>query len=226
MNSLQHEVADRLEAVHRRVESTGRRLDEVRIVAVTKGFGMDVVRASMSAGLVDLGENYSQELVAKAAEAPPGSKWHFLGPIQRNKLKRLAPVVSVWHAVDRPSALAGVGESSPGAEVFLQVNVMGIPGRPGCDPADLDALRAMAAREAVNLVGLMAVAPAGSPEEARRCFRWLADRAKSLGLRELSMGMSDDFEVALEEGSTVLRLGRALFGERPSPGVLHRYNRV
>jgi hypothetical protein len=219
-------VAERLEAVRRRVEATGRRLDEVRIVAVTKGFGIDVIEASIAAGLADLGENYSQELVAKALEAPPGCRWHYLGPIQRNKLKALAPVVSAWHAVDRPEVLAGLSESSPGSEVFLQVNVMGIAGRPGCEPADLDDLYAAASQEAVRLVGLMAVAPAGSAEQARRCFRWLAQQAPSLGLRELSMGMSDDFEVALEEGATVLRLGRALFGQRPSTAILHRYNRT
>ncbi len=226
VSSLASEVAKRLEVVQGRVEAAGRRRDDVRIVAVTKGFGIDAVKASVSAGLIDIGENYGDELVAKAALAPAECRWHYLGALQRRKLKHLAPVVSVWHSLDRPSALDGVAKVAPGSEVFLQVNVGRIRGRPGCDPADLDELYSQSRRAQVRPVGLMAVAPPGSLHEARRCFRWLADRAHSLGLNELSMGMSDDFEVAVEEGATVLRLGRALFGERPSQKAQHRYNNV
>ncbi len=226
VSSLASEVANRLEVVHGRVEAVGRRVDDVRIVAVTKGFGIDAVRASVSAGLVDIGENYGDELLAKASRAPAECRWHYLGALQRRKIKHLAPVVSVWHSLDRPSALDEVSKVAPDSEVFLQVNVGRIAGRPGCEPADLDELYEESRRAQVRPIGLMAVAPPGSLDEARRCFRWLAERAYSLGLSELSMGMSDDFQVALEEGATVLRLGRALFGERPSQKAQHRYNNV
>jgi pyridoxal phosphate enzyme (YggS family) len=208
-------VAARLEDVRSRVAAAGGDPDAVRIVAVTKGFGADTARAAVAAGLADLGENYAQELVAKAGAAPSTVRWHFLGPVQRNKVRRLAPIVSVWHGVDRPVAADAVANASPGVEVLVQVNVTGGDGRPGCAPGDVDSLVEHCRRRPVALSGLMAVGPAGDKDAARECFRWLARRARALGLRELSMGMSDDFEVAVEEGATTLRLGRVLFGPRP-----------
>jgi pyridoxal phosphate enzyme (YggS family) len=217
------DVATRLAEVRARIRSAGRSPDEVRIVAVTKGFGVEVVEEALAAGVRDLGENYAQELLAKAHEASHGARWHYLGSPQHNKIRSLAAVVSAWHGVDRPRSLTAIAESSPNAEVFVQVNVARVPGRPGCDPDDVDSLVELAASSSVALSGLMAVAPVGSPDEARRCFRWLARRAEALGLSELSMGMSDDFEIAVQEGATVLRLGRILFGERPSRQAARSY---
>lgn len=224
MDRYESDLAGRLVEVRRRIQAAGRSPDEVRIVAVTKGFGVDVVEEALSAGLSDLGENYAQELLVKARSTTPGPKWHYLGSPQHNKIRPLAAVVSAWHGVDRSRSLIAIAESSPDSEVFLQVNVARVPGRPGCDPDDLDALVEAAGRSSVALSGLMTVAPRGSPGEARRCFRWLARRSESLGLAELSMGMSDDFEIAVQEGATVLRLGRVLFGERPSQQGAHSYN--
>ncbi|HET9076375.1 MAG TPA: YggS family pyridoxal phosphate-dependent enzyme [Acidimicrobiales bacterium] len=208
-------VAQRVLDVRRRVERRGVDPDRIRIVAVTKGFGPEAVEAARRAGLADVGENYAQELAAKAPLSPAGTRWHFLGAVQRNKVRRLAPWVSTWHALDRVAAAEAVASASPGAEVMVQVNVAGDPHRPGCPPEGLDALVEQLRRMPLDLSGLMAVGPAGDPEGCRRSFRWLAGRARELGLRELSMGMSDDFEVAVEEGATTLRLGRMLFGPRP-----------
>jgi pyridoxal phosphate enzyme (YggS family) len=208
-------VAARLENVRARVAAAGGDPEGIRIVAVTKGWGAETAQAAVAAGLADLGENYAQELLSKASAVPPPVRWHFLGPVQRNKVRRLAPVVSAWHAVDRPVAADAVAGASPGVEVLVQVNVSGGEGRPGCAPGDVESLVDHCRRRPVALTGLMAVAPAGDREQARACFRWLARRARQLGLRELSMGMSDDFEVAVEEGATTLRLGRVLFGPRP-----------
>jgi pyridoxal phosphate enzyme (YggS family) len=215
-------VASRLDAVRRLIARLGRDPDRLRIVAVTKGFGADAVRAALGAGLPDVGENYAQELRAKAAESPPDVRWHFLGPVQRNKVPFLAPLVSTWHALDRPVAAAAVARTAPGAEVMVQVNYDGAPGRPGCRPEEVADLVARCRELPLDLSGLMAVAPQGDTEGARRCFRWVAAKARELGLRELSMGMSDDFELAVAEGATTLRLGRVIFGSRPEQVLVRR----
>ena len=215
-------VASRLAGVRDRVEGAGRDPDTVRIVAVTKGWGPDTVRAALAAGLSDVGENYAQELLAKASAAPSPIRWHFLGPVQRNKVGRLAPLVRTWHGIDRPVAADAVAGASPGVEVLVQVNVTGDVGRPGCRPEEVDALVEHCRSRPVALTGLMTVGPAGDLGRTRECFRWLARRARELGLRELSMGMSDDFEVAVEEGATTLRLGRVLFGPRPRVRTVQR----
>jgi pyridoxal phosphate enzyme (YggS family) len=208
-------VAARVTEVRRRVAASGGDPVAIRIVAVTKGFGADAVDAARAAGLTDIGENYAQELLAKAPGSPAGTRWHFLGPVQRNKVSKLAPVVATWHSIDRPAAADAVAASAPGAEVLLQVNVVGDPERPGCSPDEVEELAAHVRALPLDLSGLMAVGPAAAGEASRDGFRWLARQGAQLGLRELSMGMSEDFEVAVAEGATTLRLGRALFGARP-----------
>jgi pyridoxal phosphate enzyme (YggS family) len=220
--ALEAAVASRLAGVRHRLGEVGRDPDSIRIVAVTKGQGADAVSAAVAAGLPDVGENYAQELLAKSADAPAEVRWHFLGPVQRNKVNRLAPLVSTWHAIDRPAAADAVAAARPGVEVLVQVNVTGDAGRPGCRPSEVDALVEHCRSRPVSLTGLMAVGPAGDRQRTRECFRWLAGRARELGLRELSMGMSDDFEVAAAEGATTLRLGRVLFGPRPRVSTVQR----
>ena len=211
------EVAARLADVYRRVDSSGGDPTRVRIVAVTKGFGPDAVMAARHAGLSDVGENYAQELLGKVPSVPTGMNWHFLGAIQRNKVAKLARTVSTWHSIDRPAAADSVSAASPGAEVFVEVNVTGQAGRHGCAPAEVDDLVAHVRSLPLQLRGLMTVGPAAVGEGSRECFGWRSARARDLGLRELSMGMSDDFELAVAEGATTLRLGRVLFGPRPEP---------
>jgi pyridoxal phosphate enzyme (YggS family) len=215
-------VASRLVEVRQRIAAAGRDPGSVRIVAVTKGWAAGVVDAAMAAGLSDVGENYAQELVAKAALVSGPPRWHFLGSVQRNKVKRLAPLVSTWEAIDRAAAADAVAAASPGAEMLVQVNLTGEPGRAGCQPDEVDALVEHCRRLPVALTGLMGVGPAGDLAEARRGFAWLARRAGALGLRELSMGMSDDFEVAVQEGASIVRLGRVLFGPRPKRRAVPR----
>ncbi len=217
------DVAVRLSEVRRRIASAGGGDRPIRIVAVTKGFGPDAVRAAMAAGVADVGENYADELVAKHAavtphdDPPSSSRWHFVGRVQRNKVKRLAPLVHLWQTVDRAAAGREIAHRAPGARVLVQLNVTGQAGRNGCVPADapalVDELRAME----LDVVGLMAVGPAGPPEHARAAYRDLAAMADRLELPERSMGMTDDLEVAVEEGTTMVRVGRALFGARSVP---------
>lgn len=220
--ALEAAVASRLADVRHRLEAAERDPDAIRIVAVTKGQGAEAVSAAAAAGLPDVGENYAQELIAKSETAPDCVRWHFLGPVQRNKVGRLAPLVCTWHAIDRPAAADAVAAASPGVEVLVQVNVTGDAGRPGCRPTEVDALVEHCRNRPLSLTGLMAVGPAGDQQRTRECFRWLAGRAQQLGLRELSMGMSDDYEVAAAEGATTLRLGRVLFGPRPRVPTVQR----
>lgn len=216
------EVAARVEDIRTRVARAGRDPELVTIVAVTKGFGSGAVDAAVAAGLYDLGENYAQELVAKATDGPEGARWHFLGPVQRNKVPRLAPLVTAWHGIDRSAAAAAVARAAPGAEIMVQVNVAGVPGKAGCRTEEVEDLVSACRDLPLEVRGLMTIGPAGDVEGTRRCFRWLADKARQLGLSELSMGMSDDFEVAVAEGATTLRLGRVIFGPRPEPGMVQR----
>lgn len=215
-------VAERLDTVRLKIANRGRDPEAVRIVAVTKGFGPGAVSAAVAAGLHDVGENYAQELLSKASVAPNNAKWHFLGQIQRNKVARLAEVVSTWHGIDRQGEAEAIASAKPGVEAMVQVNVTGSPTRPGCMPSEVDDVVARCRRLPLDLSGLMAVGPEGDPDGTRSCFRWLAEKAAQLGLRELSMGMSDDFEVAVEEGATTLRLGRTLFGPRPRAAAVRR----
>jgi pyridoxal phosphate enzyme (YggS family) len=207
-------VATALDAVRARIASTGRDPSDVRVIAVTKGFGVDAVGAAVAAGLADVGENQAQQLLAKVdGGAPAQARWHFLGPVQRNKVMKLAPHVELWHAVDREAAGEELARRRPGAAILVQVNVAGDPARPGCGWDEAETLVARSRDRGLDVRGLMAVASRGGG--AREEFRRLAELARGLGLPELSMGMSDDLEVAVEEGSTMVRVGTALFGPRP-----------
>ncbi len=222
--------AARLSDVHRRIGSASSRPGSVRIVAVTKGFGADAVRAAVGAGLTDVGENYADELVTKAAlvagagDGPDGGMglgsppvppvWHFLGAVQRNKVARLAPLVTWWQGVCRPEEGRAIARRRPGSTVLVQLDVAGIAGRGGCPPDRAAELVATLRDEDLDVAGLMAVGPPGPPEGARAGFARLSSLADSLDLPVRSMGMSDDLEVAVAEGSTMVRLGRALFGPR------------
>ncbi len=215
---------ERLAAVRARIEAAairaGRDPRDVLLVAATKTVPADRLRPALAAGLVELGENRAQELLAKAPElsgGPVAPRWHFLGNLQRNKVKVLAPWVTCWQSVDRAELGPVLARHAPGARVLVEVNLAGEPQKGGCDPnvtsALVDGLRA----DGLDVAGLMTVPPAvGDP---RPWFAALRELGAGLGLAELSMGMTDDFDVAVEEGATMVRVGRALFGERPPPGL-------
>jgi hypothetical protein len=208
-------VVDRLAAVQARIARAGG--PNVRIVAVTKGFGADAIDAAVAAGCPDIGESYAQELVAKRAEVRgPAPVVHFIGHLQTNKVKQLVPVVDVWQSVDRSAVVEALARhAAPGATVLIQVNIAGTDHQGGCAPTDAPGLVRAAGQAGLEVVGLMAIGRPGPPERARLGFRHLRHLADDLGLTECSMGMSDDLEVAVEEGSTMVRVGTALFGARP-----------
>ena len=223
-------------------ERAGRDPAEVTLVAVTKGHPVERARAALAAGLAELGESRAQEFAPKArtlaeegAATPAGEapRWHFIGHLQRNKVAGVLPLLACLHSLDsqrllaaiereRARRLEGAGEPLEGAATaplpcYLEVNVAGDPAKHGVPPEGLPALlRAAQASEAVAVRGLMTVAPEGAPEAARPHFRALAELAREHGLAGLSMGMTGDYRVAIEEGATVVRIGTALLGERPT----------
>jgi pyridoxal phosphate enzyme (YggS family) len=210
-------VAARVDAVRARIDAAahaaGRSRDEVRLVAATKTQTVEAVRAVVAAGVTDLGENRAQELVAKAPElADSAPTWHFIGRLQRNKINQLAPWVRWWESVDRAELVDALATRAPGARMLLEVNVAAEPQKGGCAVADAPVLVDRARAAGLDPVGLMTVAPAdGDPRPVFAALRLLGER---LELTELSMGMSNDFEAAIGEGATVVRVGTALFGPR------------
>lgn len=211
-------IVARAEGVRARIATAGGDPGAVTLVAVTKGFPPALAVAAAEAGLSDLGENYAQELVPKVdAVAASGAtpRWHFLGNLQRNKVRALAPHVALWQSVDRASLGAEIAKRAPGAAVLVQVNLSGEDQKGGCARDEAPALVEGLAAAGLDVRGLMGVAPAGPPEDAREGFRWLRATVDHLGLAVCSMGMSGDLEVAVQEGSTMVRVGTGLFGARP-----------
>jgi len=211
-------------------ERTGRNPAEVTIVGVSKTHPLETVAAAAAAGMMQLGENRAQEFVPKAAEAAAAgleARWHFIGQLQRNKVRQVLPYLSVLHSVDSERLIeeitrrweSGVRPASgERLRCYVEVNVAGEAQKHGSAAGGLAALlRAAAASQAIEVSGLMTVAPqVNDPEDARPVFRELRELAAAHGLSGLSMGMTEDYGVAIEEGATVVRIGRAIFGERRS----------
>jgi uncharacterized pyridoxal phosphate-containing UPF0001 family protein len=209
------DVRAALGRVHERIAAVGADPASISVLAVTKGFGADAVRAAVAAGLPAVGENYAAELVEKFLELDGGAvRWHFLGAVQRNKVPRLAPLVDCWQGVARLEEGAAIARQRPGAHVLVQVATSDAAGRNGVAPQAVPALVAALADLGLAVDGLMAVAPPG-PGAARAAFAAVRRLADDLSLPERSMGMTEDLEAAVAEGSTMVRIGRALFGPRP-----------
>jgi PLP dependent protein len=212
------EVRRRLALAARRA---GRPEGSVQLVAVTKGVDVGRVKEVLTAGVGALGESRAQELLAKAPDlAPYAPEWHFVGRLQRNKVPALAPHVALWQSVDRPEAGEAIARRQHRGRILVEVNTSGEQQKAGCSPADAPALVDTLRKQGLSVEGLMTVPAQG--RDPRPAFASLRELAGRLGLAELSMGMSDDFEVAVEEGATMVRLGRALFGPRPAPPGVQR----
>jgi pyridoxal phosphate enzyme (YggS family) len=213
-------VAERAAAVRHRIAAAGGDPARVTVVAVTKAFPPEVAAAAVGAGLADLGENYAQELAAKAgALAGAAVRWHAIGPVQRNKVKRIAGLVWLWQAVDRVEVGREIARRRPGASVLVQVNTTGEATKAGCRPGDVPALVDRLAGEGLAVRGLMALGPTDPRVDPRPGFAALRLLVDRLGLEVCSMGMSGDLEAAVAEGSTMVRVGTALFGPRDRSGA-------
>lgn len=224
--TVQAAVARAVSEVRQRIGDacvrSGRPAGAVRLIGVSKFQPLDRVQAAVRCGLTDLGENRAQDLGARVAalEAAESVRWHFLGPLQRNKTRSVAELATAFHALDRYEVAERLSNQRspdlPPLEVYVEVNIAGEATKAGIPPGDahrlVDAVRGL---DRLEVVGLMAMPPAVSfAPENRRWFSALRELAEQVGLHGLSMGTSADFDVAVEEGATAVRVGRELFGAR------------
>ena len=207
-------VGDNVAAIRDRIARAGGDPDAITIVGA-KPPSVDACHEAMAAGVVDLGENRAQELLAKAPLVD-GARWHFIGRLQTNKVRSLAAHVSLWESVDRPEVVAELARRAPGAAVLIQVNISDEPQKGGCAVSAAEHLVVEARAAGLVVRGLMGIGPEGPPEGARPGFTVLARLADELDLEVRSMGMSNDLEVAVQEGATMVRVGTGLFGPRLS----------
>jgi pyridoxal phosphate enzyme (YggS family) len=218
---------DRLRAVEARiqaaVERSGRHRSEITLVAVSKKFSAERIREGYQAGLREFGENYVQEFAEKRSRLSDltDARFHLIGHLQSNKARVASDLFDVIQTADSAKLLerlnAAAGEHGRTLEVLIEVKLSDEQSKSGADPQKLPALlNAAAACSHLQLTGLMTMPPwSDDPEQSRPYFRSLAGLARQYGFRKLSMGMSGDLEVAIEEGATIVRVGTALFGPRP-----------
>ena len=224
---MSHDISAAIQSVRERIERAcgrvGRDPSSVQLIAVSKGHSEEAIRAAHSAGMRVFGENYAQELAAKASALGdlPDIRWRFIGHLQRNKIKLIERARATVDTVDSVRLAEAISTraaaSGRAVEVLLQVNVGDEPQKSGCRPEEVPQLvEAVRALPSVSLRGLMTVAPHLDDLEAiRPFFAKLRELAEAHGLPELSMGMTHDLEPAVEEGATILRIGTAIFGPRP-----------
>lgn len=230
MSDRKRQIGERLQAVRARIAQAalacGRNPAEIRLLAVSKSFPAADLRSAQAAGQDCFGESYLNEALPKiAALTDPPPEWHYIGPLQSNKTRRIAELFDWVHSVDRPKLAQRLNEQRPAAlpplNVCLQVNISGETSKAGLPAEQIGTVaRAVAALARLRLRGLMAIpAPTEDVAEQRAAFRRLRllfDEVNALGLQldTLSMGMSDDLEAAIAEGATIVRVGSAIFGAR------------
>lgn len=218
------DIAGRLSSVRDRLDRAGGR--DVKLLAVSKGQPIEAVVGARELGIDEFGENYAQELAAKAgaladhrghkgdAQAPHQPTWHFIGQLQRNKVRQVAHAVTVWQSVDRLRVATEIAKRAPQARAFAQVNLAEDQAKAGCSFEELPALVDGMHDLGLVVQGVMGVGTAADDEATAAGFRRLRSLADQLGLAECSMGMSGDLELAVGEGSTMVRVGTAIFGPR------------
>jgi hypothetical protein len=219
--SIRENVAAVESRIARACERAGRSRGEVTLVAVSKTFPASFIDEAIEAGIAEVGENRVQEAREKKPLVRGSARWHLIGHLQTNKAKDAVKWFEVIQAVDSLDLAEKLARAADGQgkrlEIMLQVNIGDEPQKSGIARGDVDAIAKRAAALApLHVIGLMAIPPIGTPEESRPYFRELRSMRDALGLEHLSMGMSEDFETAIEEGSTIVRVGRAIFGSRPA----------
>lgn len=221
--SRAEEIATNLVALERRIvaacDKAARLREEVTLVAVTKTFPASDVEHAIAAGVLHIGENKVQEARDKKPSVTSAARWHLIGHLQSNKAREAVHAFDVIQTLDSLVLAEKIARSAAAIgkrqEVLLQVNIGREAQKSGAEIDDVPRLaREVAAIPSLHLLGLMAIPPAGEAEQMRPYFRELKRMRDDLGLPELSMGMTDDFEVAIEEGATIIRVGRAIFGAR------------
>jgi pyridoxal phosphate enzyme (YggS family) len=200
-------------------ERSGRKASEVTLVSVSKTFPAECVTAAIAAGATDVGENRVQEGRDKRPLVKGTARWHLIGHLQSNKAKEAVRTFDVIQTIDSVSLAEKVGKAAVGAgrriDVLLEVNIGREPQKNGADPSELETLvKGVRNVDGLNLTGIMAIPPVSEEAATRAYFRELRTMRENLGLQHVSMGMTDDFETAIEEGATIVRVGRAIFGSR------------
>jgi len=215
-------IAERIDRIEGRIGEAccraGRSPSEVTLVAVSKTHPVESIVQAYACGLRHFGESRWQEAIAKLDEAPRDIEWHFIGPLQSNKVKKVAQNFKFIHAIESANQVREIAKIDKIVSVFIEVNIAAEPQKSGVLPEGLDEIVEMVLQcRQANLRGLMTIGPAeAEPEQMRGYFRRLRELAERLpGDRWLSMGMSGDFEVAIQEGATHVRIGSAIFGDRP-----------
>ena len=218
------DIAQNLQVIERRITEAahraGRSPDEITLIAVTKGLTAQVVEDTLKAGVRHIGENRVQEAwqkIGHLSNLQSHPTWHMIGHLQTNKVKTAVDIFDIIHSIDSLRlAQALSGRAKKPITVLLQVNIAQEEPKSGFSEIELSkAMVEITRLPALEIKGLMTIAPlVSNPEEVRPIFRRLRELRDSLGLDHLSMGMSDDFEVAVEEGATMLRIGRAIFAEQ------------
>lgn len=217
--SIRENLASVEDRIARTCARAGRSRDDVTLVAVSKTFAAEFVDEAIAAGIGDVGENRVQEARDKKPLVRGTARWHLIGHLQSNKAKEAVNLFDVIQAVDSIELAEKLARAADGQgkrqEVLLQVNIGDEPQKSGLPRNAIDAVaKQVMGMAPLHLIGLMAIPPVGTPDESRPYFRELRSMRDALGLTHLSMGMSEDFEAAIEEGSTMIRVGRAIFGSR------------
>jgi hypothetical protein len=218
--TIEQNVRNSQQRIARACERAGRSPDEVTLVAVTKTVDVSAIEAAFNAGIRYFGESRVQEAKPKIEQLQrlkPGITWHMVGHLQTNKAKTAADIFDIIHSVDSFKLARTLNDcSQKKLPILIQVNVSAEATKSGFQlPEVKDAVKQIGKLPNLEIQGLMTIAPwVSNAEEVRPVLRQMRQLRDSLGLRHLSMGMSDDFEVAIEEGATLVRIGRAIFGER------------
>jgi PLP dependent protein len=214
-------VARNLAEVHAKIEqacdSAGRRVADVTLIAVTKTVSIDLIRRAYDLGHRDFGESRLQEALPKIEALPSDVHWHFIGHLQSNKAKKIGQLFDSIHTLDSESQLKEIQKGGRAIEGFIEVNIANEPQKAGISPQSLDEFKETVIKwSQVHLTGLMTIGPlSDDPELSRGYFRELRNLAARIGVQKLSMGMSQDYDVAIQEGATHIRVGSAIFGSRP-----------
>ena len=186
------------------------------LLPVTKGFGAREVQAMLEVGLTKIGESYAQEILEKRKMITDNRiAWHMIGGVQRNKVRKLSETVDLWHSVDRKELITEISKYQKNSKILIQVSLNDRHKQGGCSPENVPDLIEFASDKGINVEGLMTIGVDQDIDATKNVFAELGKLSEKMGLKEISMGMSNDFEIAIDYGATILRVGRSIFGERP-----------
>ena len=206
------QIRERLEEINEIIAAKAQ--NQINLIAVTKGFTHEEVNAATELGIKNFGENYAQELLTKNPLVDAEISWHYIGQLQSNKIRKVAHLVDVWHSVTSLKLAREIHNRNDQAKILLQVSVSGPSNSKGFEVEELPDLIFQLRDENIDVSGLMTMGVPGDMVATRFVFERLRKLADTFELSECSMGMSDDFEIALESGSSMIRIGSAIFGNR------------